>query len=162
VLDFSTMNVSKEYKVVRDIIGPTIISITEEEDLVEAVRRMTVNYIHRLPVVNSEGKLAGIITERDLRLACDSPFLSITLKETVRRMELHKVKECMTKEVITVDMNTPIVDAAKLIRVANVGGLPVVEKDSSLQGIITRTDLIDHLVRLLEPLKQEYEPPKQQ
>jgi CBS domain-containing protein len=62
----------------------------------------------------------------------------------------------MAKSVITVDDDATIVEAAKLMRVADIGAVPVVKKGTSeLIGICTRTDLVDHLIRIMEPLEEE-------
>jgi CBS domain-containing protein len=62
----------------------------------------------------------------------------------------------MAKSVITVDDDATIVEAAKLMRVADIGAVPVLKKGTQeLIGICTRTDLVDHLIRIMEPLGEQ-------
>merc|ERR1711879_841853 len=112
--------------------------------------------IHRLPVVDSNNptKVVGIVTERNLRLAADSPFLEESAQEVLEHLAKHKVGEIMRSSVTTVTDDASIVEAAKIMRVSNVGGVPVLDKQGQLVGIITRTDMIDHLIRVLEPLDE--------
>jgi acetoin utilization protein AcuB len=151
-------------------------TIADDAPLSEALKTMVTNSIHRLPVTNTAGKniialecsnpsgdLVGIVTDRDLRLAADSPFLFepaekgidsiVSLTSVVwDHLAKHKVSDCMHKSLVTIEENTPIVDAAKLMRVSNVGGLPVLTEQGKLVGVVTRTDLLDQLIRIYEPL----------
>jgi acetoin utilization protein AcuB len=100
--------------------------------------------------------LVGIISDRDIRLACSSPFLGNSVEKDMDELAKHTVQECMNPIVMTIDDDATVVEAAKLIRVRGVGGLPVVNKNGDLVGMITRSDLIDHLIRVLAP----YDPSK--
>ncbi|HBY93429.1 MAG: CBS domain-containing protein [Ardenticatenaceae bacterium] len=139
-------------QLVRDIMSTDLVTVTPDESLAEALLRMRRHDVRRLPVVDETG-LVGIITDRDLRLAADSPFLDETPSEAFHQLEQHRVEDIMTTSVTTIEPEAPIVEAAKLIRVAHVGGLPVVDENDRLVGIVTRTDLVDHLIRLLEPVE---------
>jgi CBS-domain-containing membrane protein len=113
---------------------------------------------------NCIGKVIGIITDRDLRLAADSPFLDETMQTRVKHLHQHQVtvhhlntinniiviiplqiSEIMKVGVVTVEDTAPIVEAAKLMRVSEVGGLPVVNGCGKLVGVCSTTDLVDHL-----------------
>lgn len=140
-----------EAHIVRDIMSTDPITVYTDTTLDEALSVMLGNNIRRLPVVDEENKLVGIISDRDLRLAADSPFLQETPDEVVNNLSHHTVSEIMRTALHTVEDDEPIVEAAKLMRVARVGGLPVVDEREHLVGIVTRTDLVDHLIRILEP-----------
>ncbi|MCB0231824.1 MAG: CBS domain-containing protein, partial [Anaerolineae bacterium] len=58
-------------------------------------------------------------------------------------------KSCMTADPITIAPDTPVLDAARLLRQHKIGGLPVVQ-DGAVVGIITTTDILDYLIVLLE------------
>ncbi len=137
-------------QLVRDIMSTDLVTITPEESLAEALLRMRRHDVRRLLVTDESG-LVGIVTDRDVRLAADSPFLDETPAEAFQKLAEHRVADIMTTSLTTIEPQAPIVDAAKLVQVARVGGLPVVDDNDNLVGIVTRTDLIDHLIRLLEP-----------
>lgn len=139
---------------VREIMTPDPITARADTPLDEALDLMLSNDVRRLPVVDGEERLIGFISDRDLRLATNSPFLQETPDEVIENLAQHTVDEIMRTALHTVEADEPIVEAAKLIRVARVGGLPVLNEDELLVGIITRTDLIDHLIRILEPAEE--------
>jgi len=142
-------------KLVADIMSTNLITITKDSTLDTAVKAMVTNSVSRLPVVDSDGRVSGIVTDRDLRLAADSPFLDESLQLRVKHLRDHKVSEIMKPGVVTVDDTAPIVEAAKLIRVSRISGLPVVNNAGILVGICSRADLVDHLIRILEPIPRE-------
>jgi len=136
---------------IKHIMNTSVITITPDVPLDEALRLMKTKNISRLVVVNETGKLLGIISERDFRLFINSPFLHEPPVEVLEQFHAHKVREIFKTAVVTIEEDSPIVDAVKLMRVANVGGLPVLNDKGDLVGIVTRSDLLDQLIRLLEP-----------
>jgi acetoin utilization protein AcuB len=100
-------------------------------------------------LVTDTSKLLGIVTDRDFRLVRPSPATSLSIYEVHYLLEKLKVKEIMTKKVVTVVPETPISDAARLLLNRRIGALPVV-KDAKLVGIITETDIIRALIDLEE------------
>jgi len=146
-------------KLVSEIMSTNVITVTPSTRLDQALEIVLRNHLRRLPVVDehSPRKLKGIITDRDLRLACDSPFLEESLAQRVEHLAEHKVEKIMATGLVTVDESATVLEAVKLMRVSNVGGLPVVDSKGDLVGICTKTDLLDHLIRILEPV-----PPKEE
>lgn len=128
----------------RDIMTPEPDTVTPDATLREALALMNVADDRQLPVVTEDGRLIGIITNRDIRLALDSPLLD---PDSIMRMQVlheHTVAECMTRDPITVTPETPINEVADLLMTHKIGGLPVMEGDN-LVGIITITDLLRQL-----------------
>ncbi|CAG0944842.1 A-adding tRNA nucleotidyltransferase [Anaerolineae bacterium] len=113
-----------------------------------AVERMRERGCRRLPVVES-GKLVGVISDRDLRRATNSPLVLHERWHDEFLLEHIPVRACMSPNPVTVTPHTPIVDAAKLMRDRKFGGLPVVD-DDILVGIVTETDLLNFLIHVLE------------
>ncbi len=141
--------------VVRDIMLTEPATVGPDEPLGVAGRRMITSNQRRLPVVDENGEVCGILADRDLRLAADSPLLEETAAEMLDTLQQHTVREIMTTAVHSIEADAPVVEAAQLMRVANVGGLPVVEYDETgnhehLVGLITRSHLLDFLIVLLE------------
>ncbi len=100
-------------------------------------------------LVTDDGKVRGIVTNRDFRLMRPSPATSLSIYEVHYLLDKVKVKEIMTKKVITVTPATPITEAARLLLNRRIGALPVV-KDEKVVGIITETNMIRALIDLEE------------
>lgn len=102
--------------------------------------------IRRTPVVK-DGKLVGIVSDKDLLNASPSDATSLSIWELNYLLSKIKVAEVMTGVVITVSEDTPIEEAARIMSDNKIGGLPVL-RNGSVVGIITETDLFHLLLEL--------------
>ncbi len=123
-------------------------TVSPRDKIRVAIERMVERKCRRLPVVEDQ-RLVGIISNIDLRRATNSPFVLRERRFDEFLLDHIDVGACMTRDPETVTADTPIVQAARLMRDHKVGGLPVVE-DGKLVGIITETDLLNYLIRMLE------------
>ncbi|MCA9956476.1 MAG: CBS domain-containing protein [Anaerolineales bacterium] len=124
-------------------------TVTRDAPLREVVTAMNRANIRQVLVVDDK-KLIGIVTDRDVRLAVNSP---LTTEEPLERLELlngYKAEDCMTLNPRTVTPETPIHKVAELLSMYKFGALPVV-KDDKLVGIITVTDLLNQMALLPDP-----------
>ena len=124
---------------VKDIMKRPVITIGPQATLREAHQLMWERGIRHLPVLD-EGRLVGIITDRDIRLATS------VLRPNPLSCDA-RIYEVMKRPVLTADPLDPVEDAARLMREEKVGCLPVVE-GKELVGIITGIDLLDALIIL--------------
>lgn len=124
------------------------LTVSPDEPLRVAIDRMRERNCRRLPVVLA-GKLVGIISDRDLRRATNSPFVMQERWYNEFLLDKITVRACMSAEPATITPQTRITDAARLMRDRKIGGLPVVEGER-LVGIVTETDLLNYLIRILE------------
>ncbi|MCS7221333.1 MAG: CBS and ACT domain-containing protein [Anaerolineae bacterium] len=124
------------------------VTVTEDVGIGEALRIMHENKVRRLPVLNRHGKLVGIVSEKDLLQASPSPATSLSIFELNYLLSKLTVKKVMTSPVITVDEQTPLEEAARIMADNRIGGLPVMRGDE-LVGIITETDLFKIFLELL-------------
>jgi acetoin utilization protein AcuB len=107
---------------------------------------MRVNKVRRLPVI-VKNKLVGIVSEKDLLNASPSPATSLSVWEINYLLSKLKVKEVMTKKVITATEDMILEDAARIMADNKIGCLPVMSGDK-LVGIITETDLFKVFIEL--------------
>ena len=123
------------------------ISIPPEMSVPEALALFRKSRIRRAPVMK-EGKMLGIVSETDLLNASPSPVSTLSVWEMNYMMSKVTVKQVMTKKVITVEVGTPIEDAARIMVDAKIGGMPVT-KAGKVVGIITETDLFKVFMELM-------------
>jgi acetoin utilization protein AcuB len=124
-----------------------VITIPPDMTINEALNLMRQEHIRRAPVVK-EGKLIGIVAEKDLLNASPSPVTSLSIWELNYLLSKITVKEIMTKHVLCVTEDTPIEEAARMMADNKVGGLPVM-RDDHIVGIITETDLFKIFLELM-------------
>ncbi|MDE3090503.1 MAG: CBS domain-containing protein [Chloroflexota bacterium] len=123
-------------------------TISPNDSIRTAIDRMREKKCRRLPVLQN-GKLVGIVSDRDLRRATNSPLVLRERWYDEFLLDHIVVRACMTENPVTVSPRTPMADAAKIMRDRKFGGLPVVEGEY-LVGIVTETDLLNYLIRVLE------------
>lgn len=116
------------------------ITTSPDTPVAEAQSTMRREKIHHLPVVDSSGRLVGIVTEKDLIYASPSPATSLSMYEINYLLAKLRVSKVMTREVITVGSDAPLEQAARIMADHDIGCLPVVD-DDKLVGIVTESDI---------------------
>ncbi|MEM5789991.1 MAG: CBS domain-containing protein [Syntrophobacteraceae bacterium] len=127
-----------------------VIAIHPEADIFEAHVLMIKNKIRHLPVITEDSRVIGIVTDRDIRSALPSTLLSpdeITAER--ERLANLKIKDIMTRDVITVTPAETLEDALLLMQGTKVGAFPVVDQDGKLTGIISVRDLMRAFINVL-------------
>ncbi|GMV15949.1 MAG: hypothetical protein AMXMBFR56_41730 [Polyangiaceae bacterium] len=136
-------------RVVRDIMTAKVVYMLEEENLERIGKGMERFKFRHLPVVDA-GKLVGIVSQRDyLRASVSDLDPDFALKNDNLKRNIF-VAEIMTRDVVSVRPDTPLLEAAKLLREHRFGCLPVTEADGSLVGIVTDYDFVGLTIALLE------------
>ena len=135
-------------RVVADIMTSNPVTVTPRNAIRTAVNLMREGGFRRLPVVD-RGRLVGIITDRDLRRAANSPFVVREQWYDNFILDHIEVGSCITPDPLTIEPAAPIAEAARLMRDHKIGGLPVIT-EGQLVGIITETNLLDCLIEVLE------------
>jgi acetoin utilization protein AcuB len=123
-------------------------TIAPDVPVAEALAKMRQHKVHRFPVVDNKRKLVGIVSHSDLLYAAPSSATSLNMWEVTYLLNQIKVEEVMTRQVITVDDDCPIEEAARVMRKHAIGGVPVL-RDGVLAGIITESDIFDVFLELL-------------
>ena len=136
---------------VDEVMSRDVMTIEMSESCHEAAGRMFRARVRHLPVVDRRGKLAGIVTDRDLRHRLLAPAVfregaSVSVEEVLKSVA---VSEIMSKSVVTVPPDEDLAAAAHVMLEDKVGSLPVVT-DGRVVGILTETDLLRQIVRAAE------------
>lgn len=124
-----------------------VISVTPDVPIHDALVMFKKEHIRRAPVMK-DGKLVGIVSERDLLNASPSPVTSLSVWEMNYLMSKVTVKQVMSKKVKTIDIDTPIEEAARIMADSKFGGMPVV-RSGQVVGMITETDLFKIFLELM-------------
>jgi acetoin utilization protein AcuB len=131
----------------REMIRRNPVTIGPDASFLEARSIIHTRGIRYLPVVNSNHKVVGIVTDADIREAAPSNATTLNIYEAEYLLEKLKVFAFMTPrdKLITITPDTLIEEAVQLMSNHKIGCLPVLEGDY-LYGIFTETDALDHLV----------------
>jgi len=118
--------------------------VDEGDSMKKAMDLLKENEIRHLPVLK-DGKLVGILSERDIKQASPSPATALEIREIYYLLAKVKVKQIMTRRPYTITSTATIEEAALILREKKIGCLPVVD-DGKLVGILTETDILDAFI----------------
>lgn len=124
------------------------ITITSTATIADASELMRSNQFRRLPVVDN-GKLVGLITDRDLRAVSPSPATTLSIFELNYLLAKMQIKDIMQKKVITIHSDATVEEAALLLYNHRIGGLVVVDTQGAVVGVITETDIFKCFVDVM-------------
>ena len=133
---------------VKERMSRPVITIHPDLPMQDALNLMRKEKIRRLPVVNKQGRLIGIVSENDLLHASPSDATSLSIWELNYLLHKTTVAQIMTTNVISISEDTPIEEAARIMSDNKIGGLTVV-RDDKVVGIITETDLFKIFLEML-------------
>ena len=145
---------------VKDAMTKSPITIDPDAPLGTALATMTERQVRHLPVVDDQGRLVGVITDRDLRNAAFAPALAEYLSRGAQRrlrgviqsFEELRVRDAMTWGVVTTSPEAPLAQAAAIMAEGRFGSLPVVE-GGKLVGIVTERDVLKALATTLPAVR---------
>lgn len=132
----------KELVVVADVMTKDVTTLRRNDQLSIADDVMKQKRIRHLPVLDDDGDLAGILSQRDLFQGALVRALGYGASQQERLLGLLVVKEVMQSDVVTTTPGTPLADAARLMVERKIGCLPVVSEER-LVGILTEGDFVN-------------------
>jgi CBS domain-containing protein len=144
---------------VEEIMTREVVTVTENDSLVDVAQVFKANKIAGAPVLNDQEEVVGVISEADILKLLDTYHWYTPILTTLDILHLHeeqshdiqqdiekagamKVKEIMSKKPRTVSPDTLIDDAAQIMHTTGFNRLPVVDETGMLVGIVTRADVI--------------------
>lgn len=135
---------------VSERMATDLITIGPEMTIFEAKKLMVDKNIRHLPVIDGEGKLLGIVSDRDMRDAMPSTLLKKPDYEITRsKIGNHKVADIMTKDPLTIFPYYTLQDTLLVMQKKKVGALPVIDDENRLKGILSTRDLLKAFVNVL-------------
>ena len=132
---------------VRDIMTKTVKTVDRNDSLATADDIMRLGRIRHIVVVDEDGALAGVLSQRDLFLGGLLKALGYGTHAKANALQMLVVKEAMVSDVVTTTPDTPLPRAAATMLARQIGCLPVVE-GGKLVGIITESDFVAQFGRI--------------
>ncbi|KUJ96418.1 MAG: CBS domain containing membrane protein [Desulfonauticus sp. 38_4375] len=131
---------------IKDWMTKEVITVTPDTSMLKASKILKEHNIRRLPVIDEQGKLIGIVTDRDIKDASPSKATTLDVHELYYLLSEIKVKDIMTPNPITINVNDTVEKAAITMLKKKIEGMPVVDEDEKVVGIITDTDVFKVLI----------------
>lgn len=132
---------------VRDFMTTDVTAMQETDSLLDARMVFVRSSFRHLPVLQGK-KLVGVVTEHDVKQFAPSLMSGVSAEEYNQVLETTPISRAMTRNPVTVRPDQPVFEAATTLYTTRVGCLPVVE-NSELVGIVTTTDMLRLLVRMI-------------
>lgn len=134
---------------VKDWMTKDVITVKADLTLPDTAAIMKKNSIRRLPIVDDDGKLIGILSYTDVMAASPSNATTLDIWEINYLLSRITIDKLMTKDPLAVSPEQTIKEAAQIMVDRKIGGLPVVDKDHKVVGIITESDIFRLLITWL-------------
>jgi CBS domain-containing membrane protein len=126
---------------VRDVMTRDVVTLERNDKLLVADDLMRLGRIRHLPVVDEDGRLAGIVSQRDLFHSGLIKALGYGSHAQRQALDMVVVKEAMRSEVVTTTPDAPLRDAARLMLERKIGCLVVLD-GQQIAGILTESDFV--------------------
>ena len=134
---------------VKEFMTKDVVTITEDKNMLEVRELMRNKDKRRLPVVDDINRVRGIITDADVSRTSPTDATTLSRYEANYLLGKLKVRDVMTKNVITVHQDSGVEDAAYLLYKNKINALPVVDDENKLCGIITDSDIFRAFVDIM-------------
>lgn len=132
---------------VKNWMSKPVITTNVDDSMEKTIKLLKKHNIKMLPVLE-KNKLVGILTDRDLKRASASDATTLDIHELLYLLSKIRVKNIMTKDPITVPSDYTVEETADVLLKNKISGVPVVNHNKKVVGIITQTDLFKVLISL--------------
>jgi acetoin utilization protein AcuB len=135
---------------VRDYMTTSVTTLPDDARLLDAALLIRRTGKRHVPIVSAEGKVVGIISDRDVSRLAPSMLAQMTPEDYNRVFEATPITKAMTKDPMMVSPDAPVAEAVSLLYTKKIGALLAVE-DGKLMGILT----VNYMLGLLNELLSE-------
>jgi len=132
---------------VKNWMNAPAVTIDMHSSMQDAINLLKKHGISMLPVMDNK-RLVGIVSDRDLKKASPSSATTLDIHELLYLLSTVQIKDIMTKKPITVPADLTIEETAEILLANKISGVPVVDKDGGVLGVITHTDLFKVIISL--------------
>jgi acetoin utilization protein AcuB len=132
---------------VRDWMSKNVITLDVTDTLQQAINISLDHHVSILPVLE-DGRLVGIVTDRDLKRASPSDAALLDIQQILYHLSRLEVGAIMSRYPITVPPDCTIEETAEILKENKISGAPVVDSDGKIVGIITKNDLFKAMIFL--------------
>ena len=133
---------------VENWMATNVIAVKPDTSLLKCRNLLKEHQIRRLPVVDDQNRVVGIISDRDVKGASPSKATALEVHEMQYLLAELKARDIMTAKPVTIKPWDSVEQAAILMMDKRFGGLPVVAEDNKLVGIITDQDIFKLLINI--------------
>lgn len=133
---------------IRNWMTTDVVSVRPDTSLLKIGKLMRDNNVRRVPVLDDAGRVVGIISDRDVRDASPSKATTLDMYEMHYLLAEIKARDIMTANPVTIKPTDTVEKAAMLMLDKKIGGLPVVDENGALAGIISDQDVFKALVNI--------------
>ena len=143
---------------ISEIMTKNVRTLLPDTTVTDALKALLSQKISGLPVVDNSGRLVGMFTEKDVlknilpsyvsqvgKFAYENSPKTVTNK--VAKLSELKVSELMRKEVVEALEDTPAYEVARVMLTQNVRRVPIVDKDKKMVGIVSRSDVLEAVLK---------------
>jgi len=126
---------------IKDWMATAVLTVDANTSVMRATRVMKENNIRRLPVL-SQGKLVGVVTDRDLKEASPSSTSDMDIHEMYYLLSEMKIKDVMTDKCVSMHMDDTLEKAALIMLMEKISGVMILDFDDKLVGLLSETDIL--------------------
>lgn len=126
---------------IKDWMATAVLTVDANTSVMRATRIMKENNIRRLPVL-SQGKLVGIVTDRDLKEASPSSTSDMDIHEMYYLLSEMKIKDVMTDKCISMRIDDTLEKAALVMLKEKISGIMILDREDNLVGLLSETDIL--------------------
>jgi acetoin utilization protein AcuB len=132
---------------VKDWMSKNVITLNVNDTMQDAINLSMEQHISMMPVME-EGKLVGIVTDRDLKRASPSDATLLDIQKIMYHLSRLEVGAIMSRYPITVPLDYTVEETAEVLLTNGISGAPVVDQTGEIKGIITKNDLFKAMIAL--------------
>ena len=141
---------------VKEIMTQEMLSLKPEDNAQDALNLLFKKEISGLPVIDAEGRLVGMFTEKEILKQILPSYIERVgrfvyeedpkyIKKKLQDLTSAAVSQLMRKEVVTVDEDTNLMEVARIMLTQKIRRIPVLAKDAKVIGIVSRGDVVKAL-----------------
>jgi acetoin utilization protein AcuB len=132
---------------VKDWMSTKVITVEVKDSMQQAINLLMEHDISMMPVLE-EGKLVGVVTDRDLKRASPSDAVMLDIQRIIYLLSKLEVGAIMSRFPVTLSIDHTVEEAAEIMLNNKIYGAPVVDASGEIRGIITKNDMFKAMMAL--------------